>query len=293
MRILLISIVVFCNTIIGFAQMIDLDKGRTTKIEIVNIHGDLKIEGVNANRILIERIKYNPVPESIREPLEDQGYKKSDLDDLSIQNVGNKLIISPANIKGQFADYQLKVPKDMIISIKTDVKILYKKEWNIGNVFSLVHNNININSVDGEIEISTYTSIILLQDIKGPITCDLYEGEISAIFLDNIPAKKSTLSIFEGKVNVYLPEKVSCFVDLNIGSDVEECEDYGACKINSDFDIQNASLKSSEYTSNITKGDAINKKAAIITGIKGQINDGGSCEFTISAYFGEINLLKK
>jgi hypothetical protein len=296
MRTLLISIVVFCNTIIGFAQMIDLDKGRTAKIEIEHIHGDLTIEGANTDRIFIERVKYNPVPESIREPLKVQGYKNSDLDDLSVQNFGNKLTISPANMKGQFADYRLKVPKDMIISIKTNLKILYKKEWNIGDVFGLVENNISVNGIEGEIIISTYEAYIDFSNISGPITCDLYEGEINASFSKLTPLTKSTISIFEGRVNLFLDKEAKCNVELEIeSSGMHESCDYGKGDINSDFDIENVELETPDnlWVREIEKGKAINTKAVRNFKVSGQINGGSSHTFDISIYMGEINLLEK
>ena len=60
--------------------MMDLDRGRIEKIEFLEFHGDLTIEGSNTNRIIIERLRYNEVPAAVKEPLESMGYKKGDLD---------------------------------------------------------------------------------------------------------------------------------------------------------------------------------------------------------------------
>ncbi len=295
MKTFVISVVILCNITFGFAQMIDLDKGRTIKIEIVNIHGGLNIIGTNSNRILIERIKYNDIPESIREPLETQGYKNSDLEDLSLQNIGNKLIVSPANIKGQFADYNLEVPKEMIINIKTDVKILYKEQWNKGDVFSYVHNKISISNLEGEIILSTYTASVYFNEITGPITCDLYNGQINVTFSKLKPETKSTISIFEGKVNLYLNKNIACFVELAVESGIEEESDYGTGNINSEFDIENVELESpgNLWVSKLEKGKAINLNAIKNPKIKGEINGGGKNTFVISVYRGDINLFNK
>ena len=279
--IILISFPIFCS-----AQVLEMQRGRITKIEIKEFHGNLKITGNKSDSIIIKRIKYNEVSELVKKPLELKGYKKANLDNMSYQKLGGTITISPSSIESQFADYTIEIPEDFIIIYETNEEILYKKEWNIGHILNHVHNNIVIRNITNEIDISTESADVDLVNITGPISCDLYEGIINASFQNQqSQIKSSALTVFNGDVNVYFSKSINCYVHLKITSG----------NINSDFDINSAQMESTQDymdVGTLEMGQSITTHELKSAIIYGNIGDGGNT-MNIDVYEGNINILMK
>lgn len=268
-----------------YSQMMDLDRGRTTTLELEFFYGGITIIGTDTDRILIEHVKTNPVSPNMKKAVKPGTYKKSDLDiNLNAKTIGNKVVLRPSEPNSQFADYKITVPKDLIIRIKSHRSKFKNSDWSEGTVQAELHDAIYIKNIEKEVEILAFSADVKLEDITGPITCTLHKGNIDMVFKDFPEKAPSAIALHKGDINIHLPEKVSCNLALTVFSG----------DINSEFDIKGATMELPDeiWRHNIHSGEDINKHEVHNLPVSGKINDGGAA-INVSVFKGEINLFKR
>ncbi|NHJ87314.1 MAG: hypothetical protein FK734_17755 [Asgard group archaeon] len=215
---------------------------------------------------------------------------------LSFEFYDGIVIISPANQKAQFTNYNLKIPKFAQLEIKTeylDEKIEITDTKNT-EIFS----KINVQNIESEINIELFASDISLSEITGPIALAIFVGNYQIDFSGLNQSNPSTIEMFAGNVDVTLPQKSS--FDIDLGAEVG--------KIYSEFEIEIKETK----PLNLTKeekfflGNPEKKldskflqdrtpntgKKYDYSKVIGKVNNGG-IGLSVHTFAGNVNLKKK
>ena len=188
-------------------QISDINRGIINRIELQQFMGNITVEGTAGDRIIIERVRYNNIPDKLAKQLNTVDYKKSNFDDMHVSKFGQKMTISPSNSRSQYADYCIHIPNDINLSIRS--------EQEKPNEIAITQNTIEISNLVNDIEIISYASSITLNDVLGPIVCSVYKGNIEASFKQMMPKTESAFSIFNGNVVLRLNENIKCNLGIS------------------------------------------------------------------------------
>lgn len=274
----------------SFSQDFIKEISNIEKVKVLDIHGDLNIEGVIDDKIQIsvESQKGLPVDASMARP----PYFKAENTGigLSFEIVEGIVIISPANQTAQFTNYDLKIPKTSQVEIKTEhldenIEITDTKNTEI-------FNKINVKNIEAEIIIEVFASKIDLSDITGPLAMAVFAGNCQIVFSGLNQDNPSVIEMFSGRIEVAIPENSG--FNIQLGSELGE--------IYSEFDIDvKESVPSKSKNANFLnidfKGllsDEINYTGEEYTASKlsGLVINGG-INLSINIFAGNINLKKK
>ncbi len=281
--ILIIISIVFTITN-SFSQVYIKDLQGIKKIKILEIYGNLNIEGVSTSKIQVgkESKKELPVDANLAKP---EYFKNENTNiGLCFEHDDGIVTISPANQEAQFTIYKLQIPRNAMLEIKTEsldeqIEITDTKNTEI-------FNEIVVKNLNAEINIEVFASEIELYNITGPLALALFSGNLYIDFLELNQQYPSTIELFTGNVDVLLPK--SAKFDIQI--------ENGIGDIHSEFEIDIMELKplKSGVTLEGRLADKTENTGEKIDASKiiGKVNNGGT-KLSINTFVGNINLKKK
>jgi len=115
---------------------------------------------------------------------------------LQIEEDDNEIDIS-SDMKNRLVKLHLRVPKRSALELS-----IYRGE------------DINISSIDGNIELSNYSGSIIASDISGPIVAETYRGEIIVDFNHFNDSNPTSFAAHNGSIDVSIPGKTKARVEV-------------------------------------------------------------------------------
>jgi len=295
-KIILIVLTQFIIYSFTFAQIIDMEVGTLSKIEIYGFCGKIEIIGTDNDRIIVEEVKINDVSNT----LEFDFKKRNSNLDIHLKERISSISIYPSSFVSQYTDYRISVPKAFKIKIINElftagdpiVKDSSGKTPNEITIDSSAYNTENIankiflSNIISEIEVELFSGNFNASNVSGPIVANVFSGDINIKFSQFNQQLPSSINSFSGNINVSLPELTKCNVKLY--------SSYGS--VDSEFDLSNVKINHKPLSVGVKTlkgGKSINKQKndANKPEITGEINNGGT-ELNIGAFSGNINLNK-
>ncbi|UCG27701.1 MAG: hypothetical protein JSV24_12135 [Bacteroidales bacterium] len=255
-RIILIMIVAVSVTGVIRGQEFKQTLGSSASITIHSLFGNLYIEGISGNDLIITTEDYEKPPPRADglKPLYFSGEENTGIG-LSFMEEGNKVTLTGALKQSQDATYIMKVPESANLAI---------------DLSSPFASGIEIENIKGELDITSLNSTIKLLGITGPAVIHSVSGDIEGSFSSISQENPSFISTVSGIIDMAIPAGGPATLEINTTTG----EAY------SDLDLQ------------FEKGNESNLKRIGGQTIKGTLgNDGVTLTFTTVS--GEIYLRKK
>lgn len=160
-------------------------------IIIHSLYGELNIEGIPGNDLVITTKSYKPPPSRADglKPIFSTGEDNTGIG-LSVEEEGNQVTITGATKQSQDATYYLKVPENATLSI---------------DLSSSFADDIEINKVKGELDVKSLSSDIRLLDITGPAVIHSISGTIEGNFSTISQVNPSSISTVSGEIDLAIP----------------------------------------------------------------------------------------
>ena len=179
---------------------------------------------------------------------------------LSVTDLDNTVYISGASKRSEDAEYTFYVPE------KSSLKVNYSSPF--------ATEELEVIGFAGELEVAILNPGITLENITGPVTLHLINGDINASFKELYQGSPSSISAINGNIDLSLPPSTKA----NIKFSSFHGEIYSDCDV--------------EFTRN---GDEKSKDLHFIGGhnnSEGKLN-GGGVELSLSSINGSVYLRKK
>ena len=74
---------------------------------------------------------------------------------------------------------------------------------------------VEISDIDGEIEVETKNSDIILKNVKGPVTANTTSGDIDVIFSTVATTGPTTITNISGYIDITMPASTKADMELN------------------------------------------------------------------------------
>lgn len=255
-RIIFMMIVAVAVSQLIRGQEFKLTTGSSVRIKIQSLFGELYIEGISGNDMIISTEDYekpSPRADGLK-PLYSSEEDNTGIG-LSVREEGEQVIITGASKQSQDATYHIKVPESVDLLI---------------DLSSPFADDITIQNIKGELDIKSLSSDINLVDITGPAVIHSVSGTIEGNFLSISQENPSSISSVSGIIDLAIPAGGPA--NLEIGTVTGEAY--------SDLDLQ------------FEKSEGSDMKRIGGNTIKGKLGNGGvSLKFT--SVGGEIYLRKK
>jgi len=279
MKALLNIIVISFVTISIFSQKLEKEIASIKKIEIYNLHGGLDINGNKSDKLVLERVKYNDISNFEISDLSISYESDNTQLGLNFKVIEKTLKISPSNTKAQFANYNIDLPKEIIISIENE-KLQIKNTEN-ENIDQEKYSAIYIKDMKNELSIDVDASNFVIKNISGPLFLSAFSGSVEIQYAKFDQENSSMINLLGGDIKISLPFDSKFNIEASTLSGT----------IKSDFTIKNASIKLVEESINLNKisGRKL-KKYENIQKITGEVNKGGS-QLSVSTLAGNIKLI--
>ncbi len=282
MKTLINIIAISLTTINLFSQKLEKKIESIKKVEIYDLNGGIKIDGNRSDKLVIERLEDNDLS-IITIDKSSMQYKKDNTQlGLNFKVIGKTLKISPSNTKAQFANYSIDLPKEIIISIESEMDIPIRKnnnnieiEYNVSN-----YSSIQIKDMTNELNIDVFVSDFVIKNISGPVFLSAFAGSVEINYAKYNQENPSMINLLAGDIEISLPFDSKFNIEA------------GALgKIASDFTIKDAiiDLPTESISKNKISGREL-KKYENIQKIKGKVNKGGS-QLSVSTLTGNIKLI--
>jgi hypothetical protein len=183
---------------------------------VINIESSVvSIEGYNGDEVIIEAENPPQAPkeaEGLR-PLSAGGTDNTGLGIAANTNGGVmtvNMILKPKNTykNGQrdlSTKYKFKVPSGVNVSYKQG------NEWCSCDD----KNPLAISNIDGEVEVRTNDTYIVLKDVTGPIVARSNNGKIKVIYDEKISEKPSSFVTYDGSIDITVSEKAKVAFGIN------------------------------------------------------------------------------
>ena len=236
---------------------IAVNDAASSKLELINLAGDVKIESGSSDKIIIEADKVKPVPERAKglKRIGSGGQDNTGLG-LNLTKKGKNIRLFGVIAMNDDPGYKIIVPKSIKINVLRGV-------FNDGNV--------EINDVSADLELSVKNSDIKLNNITGPTVISSLSGDIEIIFSKVSQLSPFSIKAISGDIDLSLPPATPADLELSSIS--------GA--IYTDFDLKTA--KSDETDLKHVGGKSK---------VQAKIN-GGGVKMRVSAISGNIYFRKK
>lgn len=234
------------------AQQLNKAFSSSGTITMVMDNADLTVEAYPGTEVQIEAAGFDGPPERAKglKPLSARGQDNTGLG-LEITTSGGAMTIKKAT--GQSVDYRIKVPAKANLKIEED-------GWG-GSA------DYYIKGSQGEIEIKTTTSDLVLEAVSGPVIAKTTSGDITVSFAGLNTTNPTSIVNTSGFIDVTMP--ASAKADMKLRSISGE--------IYSDLDLD---LPDSEFKNTYTSK------------FEGTLN-GGGVEISLHAISGDIYLRKE
>ncbi|MFO7828616.1 MAG: DUF4097 family beta strand repeat-containing protein [Bacteroidales bacterium] len=256
---ILITLSLVLGVSTGFAQEFKYDLNQSNQIDIKNLVGEIIIEGISGNQLIIEASSFGKKPERADGLKSLYGAGTTDNTDigLQIENQGGVTEIQGASKQAEDAKYIFKVPKG--VNVKIDYRSAFAKDI------------VQVKNFSSEIEISTLNKGIDLTNVTGPLVLNSTNGDININFASvnqNAPVSISTIN---GIIDISLPSNTPAKISLSTIN--------GEIFTNFDIDFEKKTKNGLSYIGGGQK-------------IKGSIN-GGGVDVKLSTINDNIYLRKK
>lgn len=222
------------------------------KVVMSFFNSDVKIEGYDGDEVVILAKDFEAPPKRADglKSLSSSGVDNSGIG-LSVTNQGNTIRISKAN--RQDGEYSIKIPKK--VSLVYDAA-----DWGGGDI--------NISSLEGEVEVKATNADINLKNMSGPVVVNNVSGDITVVYSNYNSSRPSSISAVSGFVDITLPPSAKANFQLKTVSG----------EIYSGIDL---TLKKKDNDLAMIGGNQI----------EGTLNGGGP-EINVNAVSGDIYLRK-
>jgi len=257
LSILLLSLIYLSGVSQNKKYEISVNDPANSKLELINLAGDVKIGVSSSNKIVIEADGIKPKPERAK-GLKRVGAGGEDNTGvgLNFTKSGNDIQLFGAISMNSNVVYKISVPKNMNVSVDLGM-------FNGGDL--------EINGLNSDLELDVENSDMKLMNITGPVVISSLSGNIEIVFSKVNQSSPFSIKAISGDVDLSMP--------VNTPADLELSSMSGG--IYTDFDIKPKGKK---------KGNL--KYVGGDTTIKAKIN-GGGVNVQVSNISGDIYLRKK
>jgi hypothetical protein len=281
---IIIIICLFSTVKYSFSQEFSKDLQEIKKVKILELYGNLEIEGVLPMKIQIvkESQKELPIDVDMAKP----EYFKNDntKTGLCFEYYDGVVIISPTNQEAQFTNYNFKIPKSAQLEVKTeylDEKIEITDTKN-----TEIFNTLKVRNIQAEINIEVFHCDLYLYEVSGPLTLATFTGNQYIDFSKLNQINPTSIELFAGNIDIVLPKSAS--FDVNLGVKIGN--------IYSEFYIDIIELTKLESgivfdgrLSDTTENTGKKYDASKVIGL---VNKGG-VNLSVHTFVGNVNLKKK
>lgn len=264
-----------------FSQKIEKEIANIKTIEINKLYGDLKITGNNSHKIEIVHTGYNEKPAAIKSKA-NINYKTDNTQlGLNFEFVNNTLLICAAGNESEFGNYEISIPKNLIVKIDNNFLSPSSNYTSTNEVQRHeAMSKLIIKNMKNEIDLSAFIADVKITNINGPVILSAFDGVYNISYAKFGQGNPSMINVKNGEVIVQLPfdSKVNLQIETESG------------KITSGHVIKNALVKTETETDEIRTLSNKQIKNGNYKSIKGKINKGGN-ELSISTSKANIKLL--
>lgn len=178
-----------CFCVSSYAQIKkDFPTSGVKTIHIVIDQCDLVIEGVSGSQVTLEVDDLPPIPERAK-GLRALYNNASDNTGAGMEMTKDGSTMHFIKARSHSGTYKLKVPAGMNVKIE-------ESNWHGGKY--------KITKINGEIEVASKTSDVLLDQVSGPVTASSTSGDIEVIFNKLQQGKPTFISNISGVIDVKL-----------------------------------------------------------------------------------------
>ncbi|MEX0288883.1 MAG: DUF4097 family beta strand repeat-containing protein [Flavobacteriaceae bacterium] len=218
------------------------DPGAPGKLHVALLYGSIRVAAHQGKDVVIasnQRVKKKE-----KEQYKD-GLRKisNNSSQYSVEEYNNKVIVK-SGIGNKSVDFEIKVPKDFALELRT---------VNNGNIY--------VEGVNGEMEISNTNGAITLKNVAGSVIADALNKDIVVDFTSITPSTPMAFTSLNGNLDVTFPTSLKATIKARTENG----------DIFTDFDIEQ-SLKS-ETINNRSKSGVY--KVTVDKWVGGTINGGG------------------
>jgi hypothetical protein len=160
------------------------------RLELSLVNSRLTVTGYNGDELIVEVDGFEPPPDRAKglRPLSDAGVDNTGVGLAATMDGGT---IRLAKTTKQGHTYRIKVPKN------TALKITETAFWG--------SEHFEIQDMEGEIEIKSTTSNVVIRNATGPVVGQSTSGDFEVVFARLAPGKPSAISLVSGEVDITLP----------------------------------------------------------------------------------------
>lgn len=262
-KLIITTVILLSMSMVNAQESIDLftvplsTPNNPGKLEVHQISGSINVIGYDGNEVIVKAV----IKERSSKQKSKDGLKRIANSSLKIgaEEKDNTVRILNENFNRE-TNLEIKVPKNFSLKLST-----------------INNGNIDVQGVNGELEISNTNGKITLLNISGSASADTTNGNIKIVF-DSVKNEGMAFSTFNGNVDVTFPSSLKA--DVKLKSDMGD--------IFTDFEMAVDDQK--PVVDKNTSGGTY--KVKIEQWVKGKINGGGA-EMLFKTYNGDIILRSK
>jgi hypothetical protein len=237
------------------------DPSRPGTVKVNLLQGRITVKGVDRKDVAVTPSGARQIPR--REPQESTGLRRlSQPAGVTIEEENNVMSIGSGRFGG--GDLNIEVP------LKTNLRLT-----------TLSGGPLNVEGVEGEIEVTNMNGPISLTDVAGSVVAHSMNGKVVATLRQITPQKPMAFTSMNGAVDVTLPPAVKA--NLKLRSDNGD--------IFTDFDVQLQPRAAKVPTVQDSRGRGGRFRLEVDNSISGSVNGGGP-EFELRTFNGTIFLRK-
>ena len=237
------------------------DPSKPGKLKLAINNGNITVKGYSGKEVIVKATR-NKKSNYRREKSKD-GLKRVAVDNLEFRAEENDNYVVVDNSYYQSIDYEVQVPKNFSLKLKTT---------NNGKIY--------VENVNGTMDISNLNGPITLKDISGSVSADALNKDIKVTFVKVAPNTPMAFSSLNGDIDITFPKDIKA--DIKVKSERGD--------LFTDFDLK---VKPSEakYT-NTSKENGKAYQVKVEKWIIGSINGGGP-EIFFKNYNGDVIIRSK
>ncbi|WP_431215820.1 DUF4097 family beta strand repeat-containing protein [Puia sp. P3] len=178
-----------------------VENNKEAKLTLVNLTGDLPIEGYSGNEIIVTVTHgHFDTPEKAKglKPVYGGGVDNTGMA-IAMEKNGNSVTLTCLLSFGHDVGYKLRVPENIALKIDRDCPR---------------GGETNISGIKNEIELKSCQEVNL-KNVSGPLVINTISGGINVVFTDISKDKPISLAAISGDVDVTMPAKSAVDLELS------------------------------------------------------------------------------